>query len=52
MSYWWHSQRQGSFDTIRLTWIAIGTKRREVAKKENNTKNKEEHENVTIDSML
>ena len=22
MSYRWHSQRQGSFDAIRLTWIA------------------------------
>ena len=52
MSYRWHSQGQSSFDAIRLTWIAIGTKRREVEKKKNNIKNKEEHKNVTIDSML
>ena len=39
MSYQWHSQRQGSFDALRLTWIAIGTKRRKVEKKKNN-KNK------------
>ena len=52
MSYRWHSHRQGSFDAIRLTWIAINTKRREVEKKKKNTKNKEEHKNITIDSML
>ena len=28
MSYRWHSQGQDSFDAIRLTWIAIGTKRK------------------------
>ena len=39
MSYRWHSQRQGSFDALRLTWIAIGTKRRKVEKKKKN-KNK------------
>ena len=43
MSYRWHSQKQGSFDTIRLTWIAIGIKRRDVEKKQKNSKNKEEH---------
>ena len=40
MSYRWHSQRQGSFDAIRLTWIAIGTKKREAEKKRKNTKTK------------
>ena len=39
MGYQWHSQRQGSFDSFRLTWIAIGTKRRKVEKKKKN-KNK------------
>ena len=39
MSYRWHSQRQGSFDALRLTWITIGTKRRKVEKKKKN-KNK------------
>ena len=38
MSYWWHSQKQGSFDAIRLTWIAIGIKRREVEKKKKTQK--------------
>ena len=52
MSYRWHSQRQGSFDAIRFTWIAIGTKKREVEKKKKNKKNKEEHKKLTIDSML
>ena len=47
MSYRWHSQRQGSFDAIRLTWIAIGTKRREVEKKKKNTKTKKNIKNVT-----
>ena len=42
MSYQWHSQGQGSFDAIRLTWIAIGTKRRKVERKKKNTKIKEE----------
>ena len=28
------------FDAIRLTWIAIGTKRRKVEKKRKNTKTK------------
>ena len=40
MSYRWHSQRQGSFDAIRLTWIVIGTRKREVEKKKKNTKTK------------
>ena len=41
------------FRSIRLTWIAIGTKRREVEKKKKkSTKNKQELKNVTIDSML
>ena len=40
----WHSQRQDSFDAIRLTWIAIGTKRREVEKK--NTKTKKNIKNI------
>ena len=35
MSYQWHSQRQGSFDAIRLTWIEIVTKRRKVERKKN-----------------
>ena len=52
MSYRWHSQGQGSFDAIRLTWIALGTKRREVEKKKKNTKTKKNIKNVTIDSML
>ena len=52
MSYQWHSQRQGFLDAIRLTWIANGTKRREVEKKKKNTKNEEEHKNTTIDSIL
>ena len=40
MSYRWHSHGQGSFDAIRLTWIAIGTRMSEVEKKKkkNNTK--------------
>ena len=38
MSYQWHSQKQGSFDAIRLTWITLGTKRREVEKKKKNAK--------------
>ena len=40
MSYRWHSQRQDSFDAIRLTWIAIDIRKREVAKKKKNTKTK------------
>jgi len=40
MSYRWHWQRQGSFDALRLTWIAICTKRRKVEKKKKNTKTK------------
>jgi len=52
MSYKWHSQRQGSFDAIRLTWIATGTTRRGVEKKKKNTKNEEEHKNTTIDSIF
>ena len=51
MSYRWHSQRQGSFDAIRLTWIAIGTRKREVEKKKKNTKTKY-IKKVTIDSIL
>ena len=51
MSYRWHSQRQGSFDAIRLTWIAIGTRKREVEKKKKNTKIKY-IKKVTIDSIL
>ena len=50
MSYEWHSQRQGSFDVIRLTWIAIGTRKREVEKKKN-TKTKY-IKMVIIDSIL
>ena len=38
MSYKWHLQKQGSFDAIILSWIAIGTKRREVEKKKKKTK--------------
>ena len=38
MSYQWHSQKEGSFDAIRLTWIALGTKTREVEKKKKNKK--------------
>ena len=38
MSYQWHPQRQGSFDAIRLTWITIGIRKREVEKKKKNTK--------------
>ena len=52
MSCQWHSQRQGSFDAIRLTWIAIGTKKKRSRKEEEYKKNKEEYKNVTIDSML
>ena len=52
MSYRWHSQGQGSFDAIRLTWIANGTKRRKVERKKKNTKNKEELTNATLDSIL
>ena len=51
MSYQWHSQNQGSFDAIRLTWIALGTKRREVEKKRENTKAKKNLKNVTLDSI-
>ena len=51
MSYQWHSQRQGSFDAIRLTWIAIDTRKREVEKKKKNTKIKY-IKKVTIDSIL
>ena len=40
MGYRWHLQKQGSFDAIRLTWIALGAKRREVEKKKKNTKTK------------
>ena len=40
MSYRWHSQRQNSFDTIRLTWIAIGKRSQ---KEEEEHKYKEEH---------
>ena len=50
MIYRWHSQNQGSFDVIRLTWIALGTKRREVEKKKKKTKTKN-IKNVTLDSM-
>ena len=39
-------QRQGSFDAIRHTWIAIDTKRRKVERKKKDTKNKEELTNV------
>jgi len=42
---------QGSFDAIRLTWIALGTKRREVKKQKKNTKIKKNIKNVTLDSM-
>ena len=38
MSYQWHSQRQVFLDAIRLTWIAIGTRKKEVEKKKKNTK--------------
>ena len=48
MRYRWHLQMQGSFDAIRLTWIAIGTKRKKVERKKKNTKNKEELTNATI----
>ena len=51
MSYRWYSQRQGSFDAIRLTWIAIGTRKREVEKKKKNTKIKY-IKKVIIDSIL
>ena len=51
MSYRWHSQRQDSFDAIRLTWIAIGTRKREVENKKKNTKIKY-IKKVTIDSIL
>ena len=40
MSYRWPSKKQDSFDAIRLTWIALGAKRREVEKKKKNTKTK------------
>ena len=50
MSYRWHSQRKDSFDAIRLTWIAIGTRKREVEKKKKNTKIK--YIKKTIDSIL
>ena len=50
MSYRWHAQRQGSFDAIGLTWIAISTRKREVKKKKN-TKIKY-IKKVTIDSIL
>ena len=51
MSYRWHSHSQGSFDAIRLTWIALGRKRREVEKKKKRTKTKKNIKNVTFDSM-
>ena len=44
MSYRWHSQRQGSFDAVRLTWIAIGIRMSEVEKKK-----KKNTKMVTID---
>ena len=64
MSYRWHSQRQDSFDALRLTWIVIGTKRRKVEKKKNKNKvhrkgklqirfynNKKKEENLTPVSL-
>ena len=48
----WHSQRQDSFDAIRLTWITLGTKTREVEKKKKNTEAQKNIKNVTLDSML
>ena len=45
-------QKQGSFDAIRLTWITIGTKRREVKKNKKNKKTKKNIKNATIDSIL
>ena len=49
----WHSQRQDSFDAIRLTWIAIGTRKREVEKKKKKKNTKIKYiKNVTIDSIL
>ena len=52
MNYRWYSQRQGSFDTIRLTWIAIGTKKKKSRKEKEEHKNREELTNATIDSIL
>jgi len=51
MSCWQHSQGQGSFDAIRLTWIAVGTKRRKIEWKKN-IKNKEELTNTIINSIM
>ena len=51
MSYPWNSQRQGSFDAIRLAWIAIVTRKREVEKKKKNTETKYTKK-VNIDSIL
>ena len=51
MSYRWNSQRQGTFDALRLTWIAIGIRKGEVEKKKKSTKIKY-IKKVTIDSIL
>ena len=34
MSYQWHLQRQGKTDAIRLAWIIIKIKRRQVEEEE------------------
>ena len=52
MRYKWHSQRQGSFDAIRLTWIVIDTKKKKSRKKEEEHKKNKELTNATIDSIL
>ena len=52
MSYQRHSQRQDSFDAIRLTQMVIDTKKKKSRKEEEEQKNKEELTNAPIDSIL
>ena len=50
MSYRWHSQRQGSFDALRLTWIAIGTKKK--SREEEEEQKQSTYKRETSDSIL
>ena len=50
MSYRWHSQMQGSFDDLRLTWIAIGTKKKKSREEEEEQK-QSTYKRETTDSI-
>ena len=48
MSYQWHSQRQGFFVAIRLTWIVIGTKKGRVKRRRRTRKQKNKNSYLLI----